>query len=74
MEEFKFSIHFFTKISKQYKDYPSISRKVDEVVAISNSVFRFTMPYKERTDAAKDTLKFLEDFIPKNEEALKALG
>lgn len=74
IEEFKFSIHFFSKISKQYKNYPSISRKVDEVIVISNSVFRFTVPYKKRTDAAKDTLKFLKDFIPKNEEVLRALG
>ena len=74
MLESKVASTFFTKIAKQYKDYPSISRKVEEVVKISKDLYNFTLAYKERTNAARDTLSFLQEFIPANREALEALG
>ena len=70
----KLGIDFFSKISKQYRDYPSISNKVKEVVKISKEIYNFTLPYKERSNAARDTLSFLQEFIPANREALEALG
>jgi len=74
VSDMQLSIRFFTKTAKQFSSYPSISKKLEEVVAISKNIYNFTRPFQERTNKVKEALAFANEFIPKNEEALEILG
>ena len=64
----------FNREEKYYKDYPSISRKLQLTSEKWSEIYSFTLQFKQKADSAKQVNDFMNTFIPANKEVLKALA
>jgi len=64
----------YTKLKKPFKNYPSITSKLDELINLNNEIIDFTKNYLARANKADEAYKFINNFIPMNQEVLKALA
>ncbi|MEA3289203.1 MAG: hypothetical protein U9Q04_03380 [Campylobacterota bacterium] len=64
----------FKKEAKIYNKYESLSKKMYEIASIFENVHKFTLQYKQKSIEADEVYMFMADFIPKNQEVLKALA
>lgn len=64
----------FKREAKYYKDYTSISNKLQLTSKKWNEIYSFTMQFKQRADDAKQANEFISSFIPANKEVLEALA
>ncbi len=64
----------FAKVSKKYRQYPSLAKLLQETSDIHKKIYDFTMQYKVRAKEAKETSSFMTMFIGNNQQVLKALA
>lgn len=64
----------FRKFSKDNSNHKKLAKIEHEIALLLQKQYDLAIVYRPRIDQAKETMKFMESFIPQNEEVLKALA